>query len=226
MVAECHENETEDLISDCLTYMPWIYQGGGVALTCVSLLEHFPHNILTSTLILPKALRPIPRSINVKQTIPFPLRGYFLWRLAEQLRAPLLNTYFSQMIRRADPSKTLAHFWPAPPASLVRHARDHDVITIREMINTTVGNAKVVLDDAYDRVGLQPDHNITQEIVDREREELALYDYIFAPNYWVEKSRLEAGIKPARILRSSFGWSPARLMTNSKDEGRTGFRAL
>ena len=220
------ENQSEDLVAQCLTYMPWIFQGGGVALICVSLLEAFPNNLLAPTLVFPKALRPIPCSINVKETILFPPRGYILWRLAEKLRAPLLNNQFSRMIRRADPSNTLAYFWPAPPPSLVRHARDYGIITVREMINTTVGNAKAILDEAYDRLGLKPDHMITQEQVNQERDELALYDYIFAPNLWVAKSLLEAGIEPARILHSSFGWSPSRFMASSKDEGRTGFRAL
>lgn len=144
------ETDPEDLVSQCLTYMPWFYQGVGVALICVNLLETFPKNILAPTLIFPKALRPIPHQIDAKQTIPFPLRGYVRWRLAEKLRAPLFNNYFSLMIQRANPSNTLACFWRAPPASLVRHARDHGIITVREMINTTVGNAKAVLDEAYD----------------------------------------------------------------------------
>ena len=219
-------NELGDEVSQCLTYMPWIYQGGGVALICVSLLENFPNGILAPTLVFPKALRPIPNSINLKQTIPFPVRGYVLWHLAEKLRAPLLNSYFSRMIERADPGSTLAYFWPAPPTSLVRQARDRGIITVREMINTTVGYAKTILDDAYDRLGLKIDHTYSQERVDSEQDELALYDYIFASNFWVEKSLLEAGIKPARILRSSFGWSPSRFKESSKDAGRAGFRAL
>ncbi len=220
------DNQTGASVNQCLTYGPWFYQGAQVALICVSILENFPNNILAPTLVLQKALRAIPSSINVKQTIPFPLRGYLPWRVAKTVRAPLLNSYFSRLINRADPSNTLAYFWPAPPASLVQHARDHGIITVREMINTCMGYAKYILDDAYNRLGLQPSHTITQEDVDEERDELALYDYIFAPNFWVEQSLLEAGIEPARILRSSFGWSPSRYRMSLRDDTRAGFRAL
>lgn len=225
MVNLRQENESERPVTQCLTYGPWFYQGAQVALTCVSLLEHFPHDILAPTLVLSKAFRTIPSSINVKQTIPFPVRGYPLWRVAEKLHAPLLDHYFSRMIKHADPSNTLAYFWPAPPASLIQCAREHGIITVREMINTCMGYARAILDEAYDRSGLQRSHTISQERVDKERDELALYDYIFAPNVWVEKSLLEAGINQARILRSSFGWSPSRYIS-SRDDGRAGFRAL
>jgi glycosyltransferase involved in cell wall biosynthesis len=226
-LAKNHETlEAENIVGECLTYMPWVYQGAAVALTCVSLLESFPNDILIPTLVCPKALRPISSSINLKETIPFPLRGYLLWRIAERLRAPLLNTYFSRMIRNADPTKTLAYFWPEPSASLVQLARDRGMITVREMINTVMAYTKPILDEAYERLGLPPNHNITQERIDRELYELSFYDFIFAPNPWVEKSLVKVGIDPARILRSSFGWSPSRYAKSAKEEHRSCFRVL
>ena len=43
----------------------------------------------------------------------------------------------------------------------------------------------------------------------------------------VEVSLLEAGVEPARIIPSSFGWSPARFAVSPGGHGRTeGFRAL
>jgi glycosyltransferase involved in cell wall biosynthesis len=121
-----------------------------------------------------------------------------------------LNEYFVRAIKSSNPDRTIAYFWPSPPLSLLRCARQCGLITVREMINTFLGTSRAILNEAYDRVGLVADHGISPEIVAFEREELALYDYIFASNPLVEASLLEAGVPPARIMPSSFGWSPAR----------------
>ena len=63
-----------------------------------------------------------------------------------------------------------------------------DFITVREMINTCTQTAKVILDDAYARLGLRPAHTITDDLVRREQAELSLHDYIFAPSPMVEQS--------------------------------------
>jgi glycosyltransferase involved in cell wall biosynthesis len=94
------------------------------------------------------------------------------------------------------------------------------------MINTCSETAKVILDDAYARSGLPPNPTMTDELVRREREELALHDYIFSPSPMVEKSLLDTGVDPAKILRSTYGWLPSRFSSSVADETRRGFRAL
>ena len=42
----------------------------------------------------------------------------------------------------------------------------------------------------------------------------------------VEKSLIETGLNPAKILRSSYGWSPSSFASSVGDESRKGFRAL
>jgi len=125
-----------------------------------------------------------------------------------------------------DPTSSLAYFWPAPRQSLVQFARRRGLLTVREMINTHVGTAKAILDEAYARLGLQPSHGITNDSVDRELEELAQYDYIFASNPCVELSLAKAGIEQNKIVRSTFGWDPARYPTTTLSARRSGFRAL
>ena len=156
-----------------------------------SLLENFPDHLLKKVLILPSARRPISESVHVKQAVPFLLRPLpYVFKFG----ATSLNHYFSEFgihclnqnflraIQMSDPDSTIAYFWPDPPRSLVQAARNHGLLTVREMINTFRGTARIILEEAYDRLGLKPDHNITDESVERERDELALYDYVFASN--------------------------------------------
>ena len=220
----------------CLTYCPWAHLGYGPGQTCVSLVENFPDDILKKVLILPSARRPISKSVQVKQAVPFLLRPLpYVFKFG----AASLNHYFSQFgihclnqkflraIQTSDPESTIAYFWPDPPRSLVQAARDQGLLTVREMINTFRGTARIILEEAYDRLGLKPDHNITDESVECEREELALYDYVCASNPMVEASLLEAGIERTRIIPSSFGWSPARFAASPSEHTRnSGFRAL
>ena len=183
--------DPEKLAGELLTYSPLPYWGGGPGQTCVSLLENIPDHIFHKTLVLPRLDHAITKSIKVKQTTPLLLR-----RLPYNFERELvyLNNYFPRMIEAADPNRTIAYFWPQPPLWLIRAARARGLVTVREMINTCLGTAKAILDNAYDRHGLKPDHNITKESVEQEREELGLYDYVFASNPMVETSLLEAGV--------------------------------
>lgn len=206
----------------CLTYIPVPHIGFWVVQICVNILEHFPKDVLNATLFLPRAFAPISPSVDVKEAIPYPIPYRFAWRLAD----PTLNYRFRRALAAADPNNTIVYFWPAPPLSLVRYAQARGFLTVREMINTCIETAKVILDDAYARSGLPSNPTMTDEVVRREREELALHDYIFAPSPMVEKSLVDTGVDPTKILRSTYGWLPSRFSLSVADETRRGFRAL
>lgn len=193
----------------CLVYCALPYNGKGPAQSCVSILENGSESILHNTLFVPRATRSIDDSVIVTQTIAFPLRR-FPWSIVSRFGSSSLNECFSRAIDSAKPEQSIAYFWPDPPASLVSRARKRGILTIREMINTFRGTAKSILDKAYAAQGLAPTHTITEESVERERQELALYDYVFASNALVEGSLIEAGVKPERIVPTSFGWTPER----------------
>lgn len=196
-------------MAHCLTYCPWSYNGRGPAQTCASILENVPESSFGNTLFLPRETQSISGSVDVVETLP-PLVRRLPWRMISQLGASSLNKRFAQGIDAANPRQSIACFWPDPPASLVVRARDRGLLTVREMINTYRGTAKSILDKAYAAQGLAPTHTITEESVERERQELALYDYVFASNAKVEGSLIEAGVKPERIVPASFGWTPQR----------------
>lgn len=236
MTGSLAQMKSDSLAIHCLTYCPWAHLGYGPGQTCVSIVENFPDNILKKSLILPSSRRPIAKSVHVKQAVPFLLRPVpYVFKFGatslnhyfSKFGIHCLNQKFSRAIGMSDPSSTIAYFWPDPPRSLVQAARNHGLFTVREMINTFRGTAKRILDDAYDCLGLRPEYSITEESVEREREELALYDYVFASNPMVEESLLEAGVEPMRIIPSSFGWSPARFAVGPGLQSRgKGFKAL
>jgi len=205
-----------------LTYVPRPNSGWGWVQICVSILEAFPHDLITPTLVLPRAFRAIGPSVDVKQAIPYPIP----YRYASPIVRPVLNYCFRRELAASNPRNTIVDFWPTPPMSLVRHTRERRFLTVHEMLNTFSGAAKVILDDAYDRLGLRPDHTITDELVEKEREELQLYDYIFSSSPRIEKSLIEAGVNSNKILRSTYGWSPSQFASSVGDESRKSFRAL
>jgi glycosyltransferase involved in cell wall biosynthesis len=196
-------------ILDCLTYCPRPYNGHGPAQSCVSILENFLDSDASATLFVPRKTHSIGKPVNVVETLPLPFR-WLPWSMVSDLGYSSLNRRFLKAIQAADPKQSIGYFWPDPPASLVTAARDRGLITVREMINSFRGNAKPILDKAYAAQGLAPTHGITDESIEREREELALYDYIFASNAEVEASLIKAGVKRERIIPTSFGWTPSR----------------
>jgi glycosyltransferase involved in cell wall biosynthesis len=208
----------------CLTYVPVPHLGVGFVQSCVSLLEHFDTELLSSTLLLPKTFQNISPAIELKEALPLPLKT-IPYRLVARFSRPLLDSYFRHAIASADPITTLAYFWPAPSQSLVQFARRQGLLAVREMINTCMATAKVILDEAYERLGLRPSHGITNDAIDRELQELAQYDYIFASNRSVELSLGSAGIPQNKILSTTFGWDPCRY-PRSAPPPRSGFRAL
>jgi glycosyltransferase involved in cell wall biosynthesis len=206
----------------CLTYVPVLHDGVGWVQICVSILENFPADLLAPTIVLPRAFRPISPPVQVKQAIPYPIP----YRYAVRVARPAVNFFFKRTIEKADTRNAVAYFWPSPPPALVSYARKLGLVTVREMINTFTGTAKVILDEAYARLGLKYENPITDQTVEREQKELELYDFILSPNPRIEKSLIEIGIAPRKILRSSYGWTPSSFASSAGETNRRGFRAL
>lgn len=206
----------------CLTYVPVPHLGWGWVQACVSILEAFPHDLIAPTLVLPRAFQAVAPSVEVRQAIPYPIP----YQYVSPIVRPSLNHSFRRALAASDPCSTIVDFWPSPPPSLIRYARQRGFLTICEMLNTFTGTARIVLDEAYGRLGLRPGHVITNALVTSEREELLQYDYLLSSSPRIEKSLIAAGVDGAKIIRSTFGWSPAELASSVGETGRTSFRAL
>lgn len=207
-----------------LIYVPVPHLGFGWVQACVSISESYPSNLLSPTIVLPRAFRPVSASVTLKQAVP----SWFPFRYASRIERPVLDYYFKRALAAADPRHTIVCFWPTPPISLVRYAREHGFLIVREMINTCKGTSKVILDEAYARLELRPEPStrITDEDVSKECVELNLYDYILSPNPRIDDSLIIAGVNPHKILPTSFGWTPEKLQSSIEEPNRTGFRAL
>ena len=207
---------------NCIAYISVPHLGFGFVQNCVSILENFPSDILSARLVTTRSFRPISSSVEVKQAVPWP----YPFRYAQLIEQRSLNFFFKRALADADPRSSIVYFWPNSPAALVRHAQERGFLTVREMINTTEATVRTILDEAYRRLGLAPAHGITDASVEKERAELKLHDFIFSPNPRVEDSLVRSGIDPAKILRSTYGWSPERYAASSGDTTRQGFKVV
>lgn len=199
----------------CMTYCPIPYNGRGWPETCASILKNFRSAGLAPTLAVPRATKPLPESVRVLESLPFPF-SRLPWQLIGPHSQKALDLLFLRQMALADPGRTVTYFWPGSPLALVKESKRAGILTIRQMINTFQGTAKKVLDRAYGNLSFPSGCTISQDDVDREIDELGLYDYVFAPNPEVEQSLHEAGVAAERIVPTSFGWSPARFKSPAR----------
>lgn len=217
------------MLPKCLTYVACPHNGWGWVQACVSILEAFPAEVMSPVLVIPRAFEAIAPTVNVKEVIPHPIPGRYM----SVVSRPALSYYFWRELSKADPKSTIVYFWPAPPLSLIRHARRRGLITVREMVNTSPPTANKLIDDAYARLGIRRHFPSRERYIQEELNELRLYDYIMSPNERVEESLVAMGVDRRIILRSSYGWSPAKgssnnakVSSNKKAPGKTQFTLL
>lgn len=193
-----------------LVYAPFSFTGRGPAESCAEILSAFSPRDQVVDLFACRFRRKLPSHIRVHSSLPVFLRSA-PWRYVEGPALRILDKKFRRALDTADPRSTVAHFWPDPPVDLVNHAVSLGITTVREMINCACATSGPILDAAYRAANLSPSHLVTTEKIARETTELGQYDYFFASNPEVEKSLTALGVPRARILATSFGWSPARV---------------
>ena len=190
------------------TYLPLPYDGHGPARTCATILENMPADAVSTILFTPRAKVNTAAHVVVKHTLPLLLRRS-PYLAARAVGRHTVNQAFAKALDSMDPKTSVAWFWPGRHKPLILRAKARGIVTVREMTNCTCGVAKRILDEAYHSLGAPPAHGISEADVRMEEDELRLYDYVFAPQQ-VEAGVLEAGVDPARIVPSSFGWDPSR----------------
>lgn len=209
----------------CLVYAPYSFSGRGPAESCAQIAGGMAAVGVDVEVHAGRARVPLPDDVTVRA--PFPaVTSRLPWRRVERPALRLLDRQFHRAVASADPSSTVAHFWPGAPAAAVEAARERGIITVREMINSACATSGPILDEAYARLGLPPTHAVTQDVIEGETAELRLYDYYFASNPEVERSLLALDVRPEQILRTSFGWVPERFDVGAPAERSPGFRAV
>lgn len=208
----------------CLVYAPYSFSGRGPAESCAQIAGGMAAEGVRPYVHAGRLRTPLPAGVHASAPLA-PLGSRIPWRYVDRPAQRMLERQFRRALDRADPATTVAWFWPGSPESVVRHAHDRGIVTVREMINSALATAGPILDAAYRRLGMPATHGITDEQIAAEVAELGLYDFAFASNPEVERSLERLGFGPERVLRTTFGWNPARFAGAAPIE-RTTFRAV
>ncbi|MEO6861312.1 MAG: glycosyltransferase family 4 protein [Microcoleus sp.] len=104
----------------------------------------------------------------------------------------------------------VAYLWPGISFDTFKSVNKHSKPIFAERVNSYQSQAKRILDDAYSRLGLEPQHSITPESIQDEKEQLKVIDFLFCPSPIVAKSFQAAGVPEEKLLLTTEGWSPQR----------------
>jgi glycosyltransferase involved in cell wall biosynthesis len=138
----------------------------------------------------------------------------FRWTQAWAYRE--IEGAFLARFSKAGSAVSAAYVWPDPSLAMMQELKRRGVIIFREMINSHRGTAKRILDQAYERLGVKPQHGISAESVQTEIEILETVDHIFCPSPLVTSSVIEHGIPPSKVIETSYGWDPLRFAGSNK----------
>lgn len=195
--------------------------GHGVAYTCISLCEHLGNEDLPVEAWFPSSDKgislPCVRNAFPRWIMPL------IYRLPDPERrlASGAERAFVRALRPGD----IAYLWPGVSLETYERIRQRGNTIVTERINCHTMYAKRLLDEEYARIGWRGTHGISEGDVERECRELELADLVYAPNPFVVRSLLEAGVAREKILPATYGWDPRRMRGSTqfreKEQGLT-----
>ena len=144
------------------------------------------------------------RGYNIVETVPRYLKWLY-YKVGDAAQSSA-EKRFMRDIHDFD----AVYLWPRTSIETVRKVKQEGQTLFFERINCSTKKAKYILDDAYGRLGIAPQHGITDAMIQQEDEEMRLADFIFSPSPEVKKSFLEIGVPEYKLLSSSYGWCPKR----------------
>jgi len=150
------------------------------------------------------------RDRNVRQALPRYLR-YLPWSMSRGQGGKDTERLFLNELGDA-----AAYLWSEVSIETARSLRERRAKVIREKYNCHKAFSRRILEDAYGRMGVPAQHGLDDARIAKEREELALADWIVCPNAAVRQSLLEEGIEATKLIDSSYGWDPARFKGASR----------
>lgn len=152
---------------------------------------------------------------EVVQVLP-PWARYMPYKWVSSLAGEMMEGRFLSHVSAMRSEGGAAYIWPDASLDVIRALKKRNIKVFREMINCHRGAAKVILDDAYGRLGLAPVHSITGTSVRAEQAALEAVDYVFCSNEMVEASLLERGLPASKLISASYGWDPQRFSGTKK----------
>lgn len=194
--------------------MPLPLNGRGVGYTCGSLAKGMADREFGVTIVTPRSRWPLP-SVEVVEVLPDWAR-YVPYRWVHARAGSRMEDVFLSCIDKIQSERSAAYLWPDASIETLRELKRRDVTVFREQFNCHTGTARRILNLAYERLCVKPQHGITDEKIEREIQISESVDHIFCPSPLVEASLLENGVPAQKILETTYGWDPARLSGNHK----------
>ena len=186
---------------------PLFNNGQGISYTCRSICDAMQAQAFPVQAWFPAsdtgAGSPIIRNGCPKILLPL------VYRLPDASRRLARNAEraFLRALRPGD----ISYLWPGVTLDTYRRIKDRGITILSERVNCHTQFAKRLLDQEYDRIGWPVSHDITEEGIQTELNEMELSDFIFAPNRFVVRSLIESGVPRGKILPVSYGWDPTRI---------------
>jgi glycosyltransferase involved in cell wall biosynthesis len=196
-------------------FFPLPLTNRGPGYTCGMIARGMASRELDVTVVTPRARGRSIYPARIIQALPYWAR-YVPYRWVRSIATSKIYPAFSAQVNAAPSQTHAAYIWPDASIDAIRELKQANVKIFREMINCHRGTAKKILDDAYTRLGVAPNHTITEASVIAEQEALEAVDYVFCPNLMVETSLLENGLPASKIVPASYGWDPARFHGSTK----------
>ena len=155
---------------------------------------------------------PSCRGSHIVEGVP-PLLKWLFYQRADTPRI-MAEKRFLRDLKNFD----AAHIWPGISLETFKGAKKLDKPIFWERINCYTAKSKRILDEAYTRLGMHPQHEITSDSIQQEEAEMSLADFIFGPSPEVRKSFQEAGVPEHKIIPTSYGWSPQLFPYTASDK--------
>lgn len=113
--------------------------------------------------------------------------------------------------------------WSGSSLQSIKVAKAAGALTVLERGSSHILTQQHILEQEHKTLNL-PYHGVDNKIIRRELEEYQLADYIALPSEFTEKSFLEQGVLPSKLLLNNYGCNLAHFYPKEKTETR--FRVI
>lgn len=154
----------------------------------------------------------------IRNAVPSLLKGLAYRALGYDSIVSTARRRFLSALRPGD----VAYIWPGPELDLYERAKDRGATLLREHINCPIATATAILEREAEATGLEWTPPFPQEVIDAERRQFDAADLHFAPSPMVADALRAEGVPDEKILATSYGWEPERIVGAPEPTRRAG----
>lgn len=194
-----------------LSIVPFHLQDNAIGHVFYSLCKNWQHSGIQAHMVV-SSCEPSLRQPAITEAVSPLLKWYYYKQ--NDLSVRKAEKLFLKKLHQFD----AAYIWPGISLETIRKVKATGKPIFLERVNCFTERSRQILDEAYARLKLEPTHPITSEIIQIEKEEIELADFIICPSQTVTQSYLDAGTPAQKLLTASEGWSPNRFPYLSQDK--------